>query len=99
MARPLVAGPEGYAPAVTMLLDYNSDTLPTFTPPVYETVGPFWDEELWDTALWASGLAVTNLWQDINGTGVTGAIAMASQVTTPLIWNQTDILYEPGGVL
>lgn len=99
MARPLISGPEGYAPGVSMLLDYNSETLPTFDPPNFEAIGPFWDEELWDTALWSSGLVVSNLWQGINGTGVTGAIAVSSQVTTALIWNQTDILFETGGVL
>lgn len=99
MARPLVAGPEGYAPAVVMLLDFNSDTLPTFNPPSYEVVGPYWDEEDWDSVLWASGLVVNNLWQTVTGAGVTGAIAMASKVTTPLIWNQTDLLFEVGEAL
>jgi hypothetical protein len=99
MARPLISGPEDYAPAVSMLVDYDALSLPTFNPTSYEARGPFWDEELWDTVEWASGLAVTNLWQSISGTGVVGALALASQVTTPLIWNQTDVLYEPGGIL
>jgi hypothetical protein len=99
MARPLIAGPQDYAPQVKMLIDYDAQTLPTFTPNSYESLGPFWDEELWDTAEWGTGLAITNQWQTVSGTGVVGALAMASQVTTVLIWNQTDVLYEPGGIL
>jgi hypothetical protein len=99
MARPLIAGPQDYAPQVKMLIDYDAQTLPTFNPTSYESLGPFWDEELWDTAEWGTGLAITNQWQTVTGTGVVGALAMASQVTTVLIWNQTDVLYEPGGIL
>lgn len=99
MARPLFSGPQDYAPQVKMLVDYDANALPTFSPPSFNSLGPFWDEELWDTVEWGSGLAVTNLWQSVTGTGVVGALALASQVTTPLIWNQTDVMFEPGGIL
>jgi hypothetical protein len=98
MARPLMTGPLGYVPQVKLLTDFNT-SLPTFDPVAYSGVGPAWDETFWDLSEWGDGLTVTAQWQTISGAGTVGALAIATTVTTALIWNQTDVLMERGGVL
>jgi hypothetical protein len=95
-ARALVMGPTGYVPQIKLMMDYKHDSLPTFSPPNFEEIGPAWDEVFWDVEDWGAALAVSNQWRPVSGKGAVASICLASSLTTQLTWNQTDIQFEIG---
>jgi hypothetical protein len=98
MVRPWVSAPTDYVPQVKMLVDFD-ESLPSFDPIAFEEIGPEWDVAEWDVADWGSSSDATAYWQSVTGTSVVGAPAVAAALTAPFVWNKTDVLYEPGGVL
>jgi hypothetical protein len=98
MARPWMTVPQSYVAQVKMLVDFD-ESLPTFDPISFEEIGPEWDVAEWDVAEWGSGSDATAFWQSVTGTSAVGAVAVAVQSTAQIVWNRTDIVYEPGGVL
>lgn len=98
MVRPWVSAPTDYVPQVKMLVDFD-ESLPTFDPAAFEDIGPEWDVAEWDVAEWGSGVDASAYWQSVTGTSAVGAPALAVQSTAPIVWNKTDVLFEPGGVL
>jgi hypothetical protein len=92
----LITGPSGYVPQIKLLMDYKYDSLPTFSPQSFTELGPEWDIAEWDLADWGTSQQVTSQWRPTSGAGVAASICLASSVTTPLTWNQTDIQFEVG---
>jgi hypothetical protein len=98
MVRPWVRAPQDYVPQVKLLVDFD-ESLPTFDPIAFEEIGPEWDVAEWDVAEWGASSDSTAYWQSVTGTSVVGAPAVAAALTAAFVWNRTDVLYEPGGVL
>jgi hypothetical protein len=96
-ARPLFVGPPGYAPAIEMKVNYDTSpvTLPT---PVVPDSGSVWDEATWDVADWSGSVVPSATWQGLTGIGQVGSVAMAFSLTQAFTLNQTDVIFEVGGM-
>ena len=95
-ARPLIQGPPGYAPQVTIRLDYDTSLLDPQAVPVV-SVGAEWDEAFWDFADWGIDRTPNLFWQGLEGIGRAGSVAFAVGSEGPMTFNQIDVVIETGG--
>jgi hypothetical protein len=95
-ARPLLQGPPGYAPQVTIKLDYDTSLVAPQSVPV-SSVGPDWDLSDWDEEFWGVDAGPNLFWQDLVGIGRAGSVAFAVGSQGPMFFNQIDVVIETGG--
>jgi hypothetical protein len=95
-ARPLLQGPPGYAPQVTIKLDYDTSPVDPQSVPV-SNVGPDWDLSAWDEEFWGVDAGPNLFWQDLTGIGRAGSVAFAVGSQGPMFFNQIDVVIETGG--
>jgi hypothetical protein len=95
--RPQLHRPEGYAPLVDMLFEYDPD-IPTYSPPTAANSGSPWDVSPWDTSAWDGESVSTFGWQTVNGAGVAAAPVVSASTETPMQYNGGLVAYEVGGI-
>jgi len=98
MCRPLMQGPYGYAPRISLRLEYD------VSPPLAQAVGangdgPTWDEWQWDLQFWGVTRVPTTEWTMLSGMGQRASIAFRVTTEVALTFNSADITYQIGGIL
>lgn len=96
LVRPLMNAPPGYRPQIKLLLDYDADFIPSFSPESFTSQGTPWGSP-WGSP-WAVGSKVFNKILPVRGTGTTAAIALATSSTRQVRWNSTQVQFEIGRV-
>jgi hypothetical protein len=77
----------------------NYDTSPVTLPiPALPDSGSVWDVAEWDVADWSGSVVPSSTWQSLTGMGQVGSVAMAFSLTQAFTLNQTDVIYEVGGM-
>lgn len=98
MCKPLMQGPVGYAPRVSLRLNYD------VSPPLAQAVGAFgdgptWDQWQWDVQYWGVTRVPTTQWMPLSGIGQRMSIAFRVTTEVALTFNSADIQYQVGGGL
>lgn len=98
LARPYFIGTQGYVPRVRLRTDYDTSTASLDTVAMTGG-GSLWDVPDWDTADWASGGYPLLPIEGIQGIGVAASIALSVSISSELVFNGVDVVYETGGLL
>jgi hypothetical protein len=94
--RPQLHGPEGYAPLVDVLFEYDPD-VPAYSPPTAVSSGTPWGSP-WGSP-WSGAAGVSTFgWQAIQGTGVAAALVISASTRATMQYNGGLVAYETGGI-
>lgn len=98
MVRPRFRAPAGFAPRVTIRLDYD-DAAPSVESVAITDAGPEWDAAFWDEAEWGAALLSSARWQSVVGIATAGTVGFSISATVPISYEGCDVVYKVGGVL
>lgn len=60
---------------------------------------PLWDIAIWDSAIWSGGLHAQKQWAHAAGLGMAASLAIATRSDGEVIWVNTDMTVQSGGIL